>query len=547
MWPGGPKNLFMEFDKKTFISSFDTSEFWDAGLHFDVSHGGFNAPCAYFYLDGMSGEGSLQMAAQNADMSSNFSFQGNPGNFGIFASTTSFNSSLTADMDKIALQSTKRSDIHSPLIWFTNKNLWDPPPVNPGVYFDFDSIFFREVTEFEGTTLLFDNFVKILSPNLNSSIELRDDYAILYANMYSNLKCSGTSVEIVGNIQAPNESFRHRLGAMSMIGTSLNGMQFGNTQTASMINASIVLGTTRENGSWSLWDAQYSGGVDNVALTIDGFGYGGDGATQITGDNNVLIGKWTGYNLISGGADIYIGKSAGERNPAGWNNISIGENAGTRPSGHYNIDIGYQAGYNYDCADSDSKNINIGHYAGKSYQDATHSWATNSTINIGEGAGTNSNQDTSINIGYFAGNNVNFEAYKRNINIGHRAGDGMKGSWNFNLGAYAGMTSVGDSNVFIGNEVGYLWTGNNAVVLDGMYRIPGDYLFLGNSLNRTIEMNGTLTMKKAATFQETVTFDKVIKLTPLPSPPGTPTLGMHYCSTDTHLYYYNGTAWVQLD
>lgn len=38
-----------------------------------------------------------------------------------------------------------------------------------------------------------------------------------------------------------------------------------------------------------------------------------------------------------------------------------------------------------------------------------------------------------------------------------------------------------------------------------------------------------------------------LKLTPVASPPGSPTEGTIYMDTDHHLYLYNGSAWVQLD
>jgi hypothetical protein len=38
-----------------------------------------------------------------------------------------------------------------------------------------------------------------------------------------------------------------------------------------------------------------------------------------------------------------------------------------------------------------------------------------------------------------------------------------------------------------------------------------------------------------------------LKLTPSASPPGGATEGMIYADTDHHLYYYNGSTWVQLD
>lgn len=45
----------------------------------------------------------------------------------------------------------------------------------------------------------------------------------------------------------------------------------------------------------------------------------------------------------------------------------------------------------------------------------------------------------------------------------------------------------------------------------------------------------------------TVNITDVIKLTPTASPPAGATEGMIYADTDHHLYYYNGTGWIQID
>lgn len=45
----------------------------------------------------------------------------------------------------------------------------------------------------------------------------------------------------------------------------------------------------------------------------------------------------------------------------------------------------------------------------------------------------------------------------------------------------------------------------------------------------------------------TVSITDVIRLTPTASPPAGATEGMIYADTDHHLYYYNGTGWIQID
>jgi hypothetical protein len=50
-----------------------------------------------------------------------------------------------------------------------------------------------------------------------------------------------------------------------------------------------------------------------------------------------------------------------------------------------------------------------------------------------------------------------------------------------------------------------------------------------------------------STTDSTTTLIGILKLTPQDAPPVSASEGMIYADTDHHLYYYNGTAWVQLD
>jgi len=46
---------------------------------------------------------------------------------------------------------------------------------------------------------------------------------------------------------------------------------------------------------------------------------------------------------------------------------------------------------------------------------------------------------------------------------------------------------------------------------------------------------------------QAATIQTIAKLLPTADPPGSPSLGWIYADTDTHLYFYNGSSWVQLD
>lgn len=57
---------------------------------------------------------------------------------------------------------------------------------------------------------------------------------------------------------------------------------------------------------------------------------------------------------------------------------------------------------------------------------------------------------------------------------------------------------------------------------------------------------GDIVLSTGATLT-TVNITDVIKLTPTASPPSGAVEGMVYADTDHHLYYHNGTTWIQLD
>jgi len=65
-----------------------------------------------------------------------------------------------------------------------------------------------------------------------------------------------------------------------------------------------------------------------------------------------------------------------------------------------------------------------------------------------------------------------------------------------------------------------------------------------NAIGRAVL--ASLAVSGAATFSA-VTLGAVAKLTPTADPPASPAEGWIYADTDHHLYYHNGTSWLQLD
>lgn len=260
---------------------------------------------------------------------------------------------------------------------------------------------------------------------------------------------------------------------------SFNGLRIGNIDGTNA-GSNVILSLNNEIGpGWDIFTPDLSDASGNVVIGIDNLNQ-----SSVTGDNNIVLGKWTGYRLSSGNNNIYLGRSAGEKNSNGSDNLSCGYLAGLRGDGSLNIDLGQRAGYGYNL--SSSKNINIGLSAGLIYE--TPGGQT-SNISIGEYGGWKYQGDSTIMIGVNAGVEANGRI---NTMIGHQAGVHSDGENNLYLGRNTGMFHTGDSCVFIGNGVGYNYSGNDKVLIDVMQRQDNSYMIdlEGAEDKRLLKFNG---------------------------------------------------------
>jgi len=261
--------------------------------------------------------------------------------------------------------------------------------------------------------------------------------------------------------------------------SSLHGLRIGNPQNTSA-GSNILLGLNHEIGAgWDIFQPDLTEATGNVFIGIDNIYQ-----SNISGDNNIAIGKWTGYNITSGGENVYLGQSAGEKNPDGSYNVSFGHLAGVRGGGSWNVDIGQRAGYGYTL--QSSKNVNIGLSAGLIHE--TPGGQT-SNISIGEYGGWKFKGDSTIMIGVTSGAEA---SGRMNTMLGPLAGNNSNGEVNLYLGRRAGMGHIGDTCVFIGDGVGYNYNGSNKVLIDVMYRTDGSYMIdlEGAQDKRQITFNG---------------------------------------------------------
>jgi len=270
---------------------------------------------------------------------------------------------------------------------------------------------------------------------------------------------------------------------------TMNGFRLGNTD-GNNVGSNILFGLNHEMGAgWDIFQSDLTGATGNVFIGIDNIHQ-----PTVTGDNNIAIGKWTGYNISTGGANVYLGQSAGEKNPDGWYNVSHGHLAGVRGGGSWNVDIGQRAGYGYTL--ESSKNINIGMSAGLIYD--TPGGQTNN-ISIGEYAGWHFKGDTSVMIGLNSG--VDGSGVK-NAMFGYQAGMYTNGNVNLYLGRSSGMNHTGDSCIFIGDGVGNNYEGSTKVLIDVMHRTDGAHLIdlEGAQNKRYITFHGSKLTAKTNEF-----------------------------------------------
>lgn len=219
-----------------------------------------------------------------------------------------------------------------------------------------------------------------------------------------------------------------------------DGLLIGN-KSGEIAGSNIIMSLNTDGDSYM--------GIDSMPKGLYNIIFGTDNINQsnFTGEHNVLIGRWVGWNLESGDYNVYMGYQTGARNSDGMGNVAFGRDSGVREGGDYNVDIGYTAGNNYG-EGTGNYMINIGYYAGSQY-------------------GGNNPQNSN----------------EYSINIGH------------NTGKYADA----DRSVFIGYNVGYSAFTHDTIYIDTQYRAAQDYLFHGDGANRRIYLNGTVAIKSGVT------------------------------------------------
>ena len=270
---------------------------------------------------------------------------------------------------------------------------------------------------------------------------------------------------------------------------------------------SAGLTTVNTSGDYNIAIGPYTGynlssGSQNV-IVGSGDSTGSAGKLISTGSNNTLVGFKAGSALQTGGGNTLIGSNAGPNLTSGIDNLVLGyQSAFNLNSGSYNIVLGPKAGYNLSTGNGNiysgyqsgynnatgSYNINMG------YQSGYASTNNNYNIHLGHQSGYNSQADNNLFLGYQSG--LNNTVGTNNIFIGSGSGVGNNanneqiGNNNIFLGVQSGYSNDnGYSNIFLGTNAGEsnidgsknIFIGENA----GSTSSTSHNIFIGNASSNT--------------------------------------------------------------
>jgi hypothetical protein len=243
---------------------------------------------------------------------------------------------------------------------------------------------------------------------------------------------------------------------------------------------------------------------------------------DLTDNNNIFIGWHTGDNNVSGYNNIGIGREALRHNTSGYCNIAVGRGSMSQnTTGYRNTAVGTSS---IPANTTGYENVGIGGYALR----------RNNVGNYNTCIGKHSldqNRDGNSNSG--AGEDAIYSNIHghNNSSIGRQSLYHLTGSSNIGFGRNAGgnLTSA-DSCIIIGSGVNAPSdTDNNQMYLGGIIfgNLATQQIGLGNTdPTESLDVDGALNMHAM-------------------NPPSADAGDIYF--DGTHLWGYNGVAWVQLD
>ena len=291
-----------------------------------------------------------------------------------------------------------------------------------------------------GTNLINGNRNFILGNNSGNNLNLTSDTIILGYNSGNTL--TGGNNQDNQNIIIGNEAGKSATsGKVIIIGHEAGQKSIGND--------SLIIGNKA---------GRTIAGPRNTIIGNKAAGVSNDEFNPVLGQDNVLIGTHSGFELTTGNYNIILGSGEGS------NSFITGEidNAGagySLKSGDMNFIAGYNAGRKLQ---SGSENILIGSRAGSFLNQSNRNVIIGN--NAGKKLGANDSQEANSENNVIIGNNAGKDITLGNdlLFIGLSAGEkSIQGQENTYIGNYTGQYNNGSKNTFIGNRSGNENKGNN--------------------------------------------------------------------------------------
>ena len=150
-------------------------------------------------------------------------------------------------------------------------------------------------------------------------------------------------LEVKGNVKVDTIVFGNEIGDIAhgiwqMTGDRDGGLRIGNKSNSGTYGGSaIYISPNFYSQAWDVFDIN-TGNLD-IGIGVDVYR-----SSNYSGQGNIMIGAYGGYNFSTANNNIGIGESALEHMTTGFNNIGIGNHSLDGNNGSFNFAFGIKAG-----------------------------------------------------------------------------------------------------------------------------------------------------------------------------------------------------------
>ena len=289
--------------------------------------------------------------------------------------------------------------------------------------------------------------------NYNVWLGYKAGYGVVDSGAHNNV---GVGNEAMLNVTSGGENVALGDQAGYSITTADYSVAIGSDALRSVTTGVGNIGIGRYAGS-ALGADQYTVAIGSSAAqdatTSASVLIGQNAGYNLTGDENVAIGKSALFTGTSATQIVAIGKGAGNNITTGLGVIAIGENAAQEnEDGTHNVAIGWQAMMG--ASGKADRNVGIG--------TSTLLDITTGESNVGVGYQALQNITTG-DFNVAMGNNAGrlLTTYASNVLLGHNAGYDLNQADNVFVGSLAGYSSESSGSTLLGFQAGYYPHGNH--------------------------------------------------------------------------------------